>query len=472
MLRLNGEEIVECQTSLLQFTKTMFRGTKNEEFIENWHHVSICAALEKVFVGKTRRLIINIPPRYSKTEICINFIAWSMGIFPDSEFIMTSYSKRLAAKNSMGVRSLLESDVYGQIFPHAKVRADSRAKDEWRTTEGGTVYSAGSGGSLTGFGGGKGRADFGGAIIVDDPHKSAEAVSGQLRQRVLDWFDNTVKSRVNSPHTPIILVMQRLHELDLSGYLLNQNKGDLRAAEWEHLCIPVLDDSGCPLWEHMHPLEAIKSLEEANPYVFSGQYMQRPSPLGGGLFKDEWWQYYDELPPLEYLEIFADTAQKTKERNDFSVFMCAGVYEGKLYIVDICRGKWEAPELRRRARQFWVKHLGSGKQVTGRLRCMNVEDKSSGTGLIQDLSHDKSLPIPVFPIKRNIDKYTRAMNGQPYIECGKVFLPRESPWLHDFLVECSKFTSGMTHAHDDQVDTLLDAIDVLLSSSGKVSGAW
>lgn len=454
---LTLDQMVDCRTDLLSFTRTMFKARKGMEFVTNWHHEKLCNALERVVIGKCKRLIINIPPRYSKTELAVvNFIAWCMGNFPDSEFIHASYSKRLAANNTWGARALMEHELYCAIFGAPQFRKDSNAKDEYRTEQGGCVYAAGSDGTITGYGAGKLRDYFGGAIIIDDPHKAGEATSDVMRQNVIDWFSTTIESRTNSPDTPIIVIMQRLHEHDLSGWLLDGGNGE----KWDHVCIPVLDDADEPLWAFKHSRQELQRMDTANPYVFAGQYMQRPAPIGGGIFKDHWWKFYRTPPITKTRSIYADTAQKTKTHNDFTVFQCWGQTEaGQPVLLDQLRGKWEAPELLIQARAFWKKH----KAVTGmgNLRAIKCEDKVSGTGLIQTLRREG---IPILPIQRNVDKLTRAMDVAPMIESGNVLLPEDAPWLSDYLAEFSQFPNG---AHDDQVDPTMDAIDDMINKKSR-----
>lgn len=461
---MHPNEIADNRTDLLTFTKTMFRARKGQEFVENWHHAAICAALERVVIGQTKRLIINIPPRYSKTEIAvINFMAWCMGNFTDAEFIHASYSSRLAANNSYQCRAVVQSETYAEIFPSARLMNDSKARDEWRTTDGGCVYATGAEGTITGYGAGKLRDYFGGAIIIDDPHKAGEASSDTMRQNVLDWFQTTIESRCNSPDTPIIVIMQRLHEEDLTGWLLKGGNGE----KWEHLCIPVLDADDNPLWPFKHDRETLQRMESSNRYVFTGQYMQRPSPLGGGIIKGQWFGRYTIVPKMKYRKIYADTAQKTAERNDYSVFECWGHGEdNRIYLMDMIRGKWEAPELKRRAVEFWNKHAQPSQH--GALRKMVVEDKASGTGLIQDIRHDAKIPVQAQ--QRNKDKLTRVMDVTAYIESGYVMIPADAPFTSDFVSECEGFTADDSHMHDDQIDPMCDAINDMLIPDGEIPG--
>jgi predicted phage terminase large subunit-like protein len=467
-MNLSATEIATYRSDFLEFAKYMFHEMRGAPMKEAEFHRDICDKLERCVLGSVKRLIINIPPRSGKTEFAVKlFMAWCMGNWADSEFIHASYSKTLAALNTAGVRAIMQHESYEKVFGKPNLRNDSNAKDHFRTKEGGVVYAAGTDGTLTGLGAGKMRDTFGGAIIIDDPHKASEAASDTMRQNVLDWFSVTMESRLNNQNAPIIVIMQRLHEEDLSGWLLDGGNGE----EWEHLCIEAIKPNGESFWpdNSNFTLETLRRKEKANSYVFAGQYMQRPAPIGGGILKDAWWRYWSDkpmsgavvLPKLLNRTIYADTAQKTKEENDFSVFQCWGTdKEGRKYLLDQIRGKWEAPELMTQARAFWRKHKAEKSSELGYLKSMNVEDKVSGTGLIQTLSREG---IPVRGIKRNIDKVTRGLDAAPMVETGNVFLPIDAPWLSDFLAEASAFPNGK---HDDQLDPMFDAVvDVSVARS-------
>nr|DAM87584.1 MAG TPA: Large Terminase [Caudoviricetes sp.] len=461
--KLSADEIATLRCDLLEFSKYMFKARKGFDFVENWHHAKICEALERCFIGQYKRLIINIPPRYSKTELAVvNFMAWAIGNYPDCEFIHASYSKRLAANNTYQARAIAMSEEYHAVFGDIGMMADAKAKDEWRTKTGGCVYATGSEGTITGYGAGRLREGFGGAIIIDDPHKASEANSDTMRQNVIDWFQTTMESRLNSPDTPIIVIMQRLHEEDLAGWLQAGGNGE----EWHVLSIPAINPDDTALWPFKHSREKLAEMEASNPYVFAGQYMQRPAPKGGGLFKDSWWQWYDNSfvhPEWDYRVIYADTALKTKEHNDWSVFQCWGFKNGHAYLLDQIRGKWEAPELIKQARAFWDLHKSPINR--GVVRGMKIEDKASGTGLIQTL---KMEGVPVIPIQRSVDKFTRALDVLPQIEAGLVHLPKDAPWMPAYIGEFSVFPNGK---HDDQVDPTLDAISDNLVTGYNLS-AW
>jgi predicted phage terminase large subunit-like protein len=260
----------------------------------------------------------------------------------------------------------------------------------------------------------------------------------------------------------------KFHHLNLPA-IIDSNK---KRKKFTH-AIPIkhnLPDG--PLWSYKYDEKQIENLRQADPYTCASQYDQDPSPLGGSLFKAEWVRYYKlgSIIP-EYRFITADTAQKVKTVNDYSVLQLWGVLQGNLYLLDQLRGKWEAPELETNFVAFWSKHYNPTSTV-GKLRTAYVEDKASGTGLIQ---HIKRLTKPVIPIKaiqRNIDKVTRALDGVPYVASGKVFIPSDAKFTLDFVTELVVFSADMTHRHDDQVDTMLDAIDVAFMPNKKEAGTW
>jgi len=311
-------------------------------------------------------------------------------------------------------------------------------------------------------------------LIIDDPidASDANASSGILLQKCNDWFDSVFYSRLRDKKKgAIILIAQRLHQNDLTGHLLASANSD-----FEHCVIPVIEDTkGGKTYSYKNfkkfreednilfpAIEDEKELDRAKirlgKYGFSGQYQQKPSPAGGGIFKEEYWQYYDILPQLKYSIIVGDTAQKTKEINDYSVFECWGEgVDGNAYLIDIVRGKWEFPELETVCVAFWNKHK-SNTQI--KLRMLYIEDKSSGTGLIQKIK--KTYKIPIYGIKRDSkDKVERVSGIIGYIESGYVYLKKNAHWLSDFLFETSLFPNA---SHDDQVDPLTDAVDIIYNS--------
>jgi predicted phage terminase large subunit-like protein len=265
--------------------------------------------------------------------------------------------------------------------------------------------------------------------------------------------------------------MQRLNDKDVSAEAI--------ALGYDHLCLPMRFEHGLSKWvigagdprtvdnELMFPERfsetSVQELEKSlGKYAIAGQLQQRPSPLGGGLIKGIWFPRYSVLPIIKYRKIYADTAQKVKEHNDYSVFQCWGYADdGRIYLIDQVRGKWEAPELERTAVDFWNKHKTAG------LREMMIEDKASGTGLIQTIKRKGG--IPVRGIERSTDKLTRVMDGVGYVESGYVYLPDNQAWVSEFIAECEAFTPDDSHPHDDQIDPMMDARkDMLGSNRGMV----
>jgi len=436
-------ECALARRNLFCFSVALFRAS-GKQWVRNWHQEVICRALGRVAAGLTRRLIINIPPRYSKTELAVvNFIAWSMGNFPDSEFIHASYSKRLATNNAYHTRALMMSEAYQAVFPDVKLKDDSKAKDEFRTEQGGIVYATGAEGTITGYGAGKVRGGFGGAVIIDDPTKAGEAMSDVKRQNVIDWYQSTVESRCNSPETPIIVIMQRLHEDDLSGWLLHGGTGE----NWDHLCIPAINDDGEPLWPAKHDLHALQRMESADPYNFSGQYMQTPTPKGGGMFKTEWITRYREAPvERDIVRIVQswDTAYKAAQINDPSACTTWAETKDGYYLLHAFVKRMEYPELKRMA-----KTLADEWKPDALL----IEDKASGQSLIQELRGETR--HSVIAIHPENDKETRANAVTSMFEAGRVIFPYDAPWLDSIESELSTFPLGR---HDDQVDSVTQAL--------------
>tara|TARA_Y100000004_G_scaffold46437_1_gene50953 strand:+ start:318 stop:1784 length:1467 start_codon:yes stop_codon:yes gene_type:complete len=469
------------------FTRYFFKQRKRQKLIMNSHHYVIGKALDRVFSGEITRLIVNIAPRYTKTEeVVISFIARGFAMNPSAEFIHSSYADSLVMRNSMTIKDLVTHESFQELWP-MQLKKDSQSKKAWQIADhGGKLLAVSSGGTVTGFGAGLMQDGFTGALVIDDPLKPKDAYSDAVRSKINNQMTDTFLSRLAHKKVPIIIVMQRVHEDDMTGFLLNGGTGE----KWHHLCLPceITDETkqyntsefpyGIPieynipngaLWEYKHSLNDLEEMRKSDPYTTAAQYDQRPSPLGGGIFKDEWFKYYPSnvLPKLEFRFITGDTAQKTKEHNDRSAFGCWGVADNKLYLLDVVKGKWESPELRQTLREFYYKHRNHSAP-TGQLRFVYIEDKSSGTDLIQSLEDE----MPIFPVQRNVDKVTRAMDTVPYMASGKVYLPENADWLSDFKEEVRKFTPLMTHKFDDQVDMLMDGVKMGLMPYANEAGAW
>ena len=484
---ISRRQKVKCEKDHLAFTRHFFKARNGVEFRVNWHHVLISDAIERLLDGESKNIVINVAPGSSKTElVVINLIARGLAINPRARFLHISYSDDLALLNSGGAKDLVMSDEYQEYWP-LKVADDAKSKKRWNIEidgkKAGGVYAVSLGGQITGFRAGHMAEGWQGAIIIDDPLKVEDAYSETKRDAANRKIVSTVKSRKANPDTPIIVIMQRLAEQDPTGFI---KQGQV-PGNWEFIEIPALvtpdyldnlndkykelieesetdDDGRFSYWPYKEPLTDLLEMEKLQPYVFSGQYQQRPSPMGGGIIKGSEFIRYEIPPRILYRNIYADTAQKTAERNDYSVFECWGMGEnGKIYLLDLKRGKWEAPELRQAALDFWNKHRAVTNQ--GALRCMKIEDKASGTGLIQDIK--RGFGIPVYGIERNKDKLTRVMDVVSYITSGYVCIPANSPFVADFVSECEAFTANDSHMHDDQIDPMCDAISDMLALKPK-----
>jgi predicted phage terminase large subunit-like protein len=448
----------------------LFNKTGGKRWILKDFHVELANTLQAVYEGKITRLIINLPPRYGKTDmVSIVWPAWAMGRNPDSEFILTSYAEKLAIRNTYNMRSIITHEKYRQLFPDLGLMYDSHAKGRFHTTAGGVVLAAGTGGAVTGFGAGKVRSGFGGAFIIDDPVNAADFKSRREMQNVIDWFQAVVEQRLNNPGgTPIIVVMQRISDNDLSGWLMDGGNGE----KWHLLRFPAIKENGEALFPEKHSLQKLAETDRGNPYNFAAQFMQTPAPVGGGVIKEKDFQFYkdfSDLPKLDYIIITSDTAQKIKEHNDFSVFQAWGASASikKAFLLDQVRGKYQASQLRKVAKAFYDKwHIND----LAPLRGFYIEDKSSGTGLIQTLVSDDG--VPARGVQKDKDKYSCLMDVTQFIETGLVYLPLGKPFTKDFIGECCSFRPDMGHAHDDQVDTMCIALNKIFNDNSAPQVSW
>lgn len=454
---LDAVERELCRRSLAEFAKRAWRVLEPAAELKwGWALDAICLHLEAVTDGRITRLLMNVPPGSMKSLLTgVIWPAWEWGPkgMPEMRFVGTAHEETLAIRDSRRCRDLIKSDWYQALWP-LKLAADLDGKREFGNVNKG-IRQARSFTSMTGV-----RGD---RIILDDPISADNANSAAKLEAARVAFTETLPTRVNSEKSAIIVIMQRLNEKDVSGVILSMG------LPYVHLCIPMRYESAYKCrtsigWEDPRTVDGelmfperfgetqVKELEATlGSYGAAGQLQQRPSPRGGGMILTAWFKHYSVVPGLEFRFITADTAQKTAEQNDFSVFQCWGrSTTGQAVKLDQIRGKWEAPELLVHARAFWLKHQSINKG--SQLRAMYVEDKVSGTGLIQTLRREG---IPVIPVQRNKDKISRAYDAAPFIESGNVLLPIDAPWLSDFMAECESFPAG---AHDDQLDPMFDAI--------------
>ena len=436
-----------------------------------------------------RNLLITMPPRHAKSTFStILFPAYYIAKNPSRYIVSCSYNAQLAQDFGRQVRDIASQTEIGQAFPDFKMASDSRAQDVWRSDTGGAYFGVGIGGTTTGR-----PANL---LIVDDPVKAREdAESATQRNKVWDFYTAALSTRLqpdaNGQLPSQIIILTRWHPNDLAGRLMQTQ--DWQEGMWMHLDYPAIKTTGGlkvsridlppdhpkyikpgsgelskmspskrfvkeevehALWPERFPLSELKRRERLNPRDFASLYQQKPYIEGGNLIKSEWWRYYPtDLNPntFQSLIIAADTAFKKSEQADYSVAIVAGITaDGDIYIVNVERGKWDYPELRHRL--ITLNSLWRGRG----LRALYIEDKASGQSIIQDLRRESG--IAVVPYKVVHDKVSRVNGITPIIQGGRVFLPEAAHWLDTFIQECVAFPSAQ---HDDQVDALTIALDVL-----------
>ena len=432
----------KCIDSLLFFTRFIFKENTGNKFEVAPFHIELAQTLEKVSKGEIKRLIINIPPRYGKTEIAVKmFIAWSLAKNPAAKFIHLSYSDALALDNSSQTREYITGDAYQSLWP-LQLKKDSQSQKKWYTTAGGGVYATASGGAITGFGAGSG-----GAIIIDDPLKPDDAVSDVKRSFINNRYNTTIRSRVNSREVPIIVIMQRLHEEDLSGYLLDGGSGE----DWYHLKLAAIDKDNNSLWPSKHTFDELEAIRQADRYTFSGQYMQEPAPLEGGEWRKDWFNVINkaELPADVNWEMFIDGAYTKDTRNDPTGIQISGKSGDNLYILKSIDKYLEMPELKQFIESF-VKSCGVKVQQ------ILVEPKASGKSLVQLLRRETNFNVS--ELKTDFVKFSkieRARASSPFLEGGRVYLVKDN-WNDAYLQQVSTFPNAK---HDEHIDVTSYAIE-------------
>ena len=453
---------------LLYFTQIFYFLRTNRKFEipfppgRQSHYKIITDALMRVFDGKTKRLIINVPPRYGKTEMLIHFVAWSLAQYPDSNFLYISYAHTLAKKQTQTIRSILEMKEYKEVFD-VHIKSDVSAKDNFETTHGGSVYAAGAAGTITGRGAGISNCErFGGCIVVDDIHKPDEVTSDTIRESINDWYYSTLQSRLNSPNTPIIFIGQRLHEDDLAANLI-------KTGEWEKVILPSLDEAGNALDPTKHSVSMLMNMKRDMPYHFAAQYQQDPQPAGGGVFKKDWFVLHDVEPEILATFITVDTAETNKNYNDATVFSFFGIYKIKhgeietddyaIHWIDCHECHIEPKDLMTEFMSFYqgtLRHKVKPKLVA-------IERKSTGVTLLSTLKEFQGLQIhDIERTKASGSKTERFLEIQPFVARGFISLPRYGRHTHLCITQCSKITANDSHRSDDVVDTLYDAVKLAL----------
>ena len=444
------------RSDLYAFTQKVFPIVSGgDAFIPNWHIQAMTCALDEVMRGENNRLIINVPPRSLKS-ICASVAlpVYVLGHNPTRRIICVSYSAGLAGKLANDRRAVMRSPFYQRLFPGTRISAVKDTELEIMTTARGFCYATSVGGTLTGRGGN--------LIIIDDPMKPQDAYSDTARENEKQWFANTLLTRLdNKADDAIIVVMQRLHVDDLTGHLLEQYG-------WGLLNLPAIAEVEEKVWlgpntfhlrkpgDLLHPeREPMWALEDLKRSMgsadFSAQYLQQPVPRGGNLIKWDWFQTYDELPwrdAGDHVIVSWDTAMSGSELSDYSACVVLHVKGETVYVLDVVRERLEYPDLRRKVIEVhrrWKNYANSYALV--------IEDRGSGTSLIQDLKREG---IGAIGVKPTADKAIRMNAHTARIEAGHVHLPRKAGWLEEFRRELMLFPAGK---YDDQVDALSQGLD-------------
>jgi len=416
-------------------------------YVVNWHHKLICDKIDAWVAGDIKRLMIFTPPRHGKSSIVSERLpAYLLGRFSRCEVVATSYTKDLIVDKIKHAKSLLQSDLYRNIFPSTLV-GGKNTETIWETVLGGSCRCAGVDGGLTGFG-----FDFG---IIDDPHKGRkEAESLAVRKGTYDWYRSTFLNRIQA-HSRILIIQTRWHLEDLSGTLLELSKMDAKADQWEVVCLPAILDCepmagdirkrGEALWPGRFSLEMLNSMRANSlTYDWESVYQQRPLPAGGGKIKATWFdgKIIEKAPEGLQWSRFWDIAVSTKKTADFTASPAmAEDNDGNIYIRDMLRGQWEWPD----TRKLIIMTSALEKCPIG------IEVAGQQAGFFQDLLRDDALKgVVIKGYKPDGDKFTRALPWIARAEAGKVYLVRGS-WVMPFLDECQKFT-GHNDKNDDQID--------------------
>ena len=427
------------QNDFLSFVKHVW-----PDFVEGKHHKRIADKFNKLASGEIKRLIINMPPRHTKSEFGSYLLpAWMVGRNPKLKIIQSTNTTELSVRFGRKAKALIDSPEYQKVF-NTKLREDSQAAGKWETAQGGEYYAAGVGSAITGRG-----ADL---LIIDDPHSEQDAMNSQALERTYEWYTSGPRQRLQ-PGGSIIVIMTRWNEKDLTGRLLNAQK-EVKADQWEIVEFPAILPSGKPVWPEYWDVKDLESVKASIPLSkWNAQYMQNPTSEEGALIKREWWRAWeeDELPPLQHVIQSYDTAFMKKQTADYSAITTWGVFRPdedsppNLILIDSLKGRYEFPELRRIA----LEQYGYWNPET-----VIIESKASGLPLTYEL-RKMGIPVINFTPSKGNDKHTRVNAVSPMFESGLIWAPKEMEFAQEVIEECAAFPYG---DHDDLVDSMTQAL--------------
>ena len=428
------------QNEFLEFVRHVW-----PSFIAGSHHKIFAEKLERVARGELKRLIVNMPPRHTKSEFASYlFPAWVMGRSPHTKIIQATHTAELAVGFGRKVKNLLDSEIYRDVFPEIELARDAKASGRWSTNEGGEYYAVGVGGALAGRG-----ANL---CIIDDPVSEQDALSPTALDNIYEWYTSGPRQRLQ-PGGSIIIVMTRWSIRDLTAKVL-QKQAEGGADQWEVVEFPaIFPDTDNVLWPEFWSREELEGVRASIPVgKWNAQYLQNPTAEEGAIIKREWWNVWeaDAPPPCDYIIQSYDTAFTKSERADFSAITTWGIFypdegdEPAIILLDAEKGRWEFPELKDAALRLYKDYDPD---------MVLIEQKASGTPLTHEL-RQMGIPVSAFTPGRGADKFSRMNACAPVFESGMVWCP-ETRWSEEVVEECAAFPNG---EHDDLADSMTQAI--------------
>ena len=438
-LKQKKEGTRKAQENFLDFVKYMW-----PHFVEGTHHRIIAEKFDRIAKGTLKRLIVNMPPRHTKSEFASFMLpAFIMGKNPMTKIIQTSHTAELSQRFGRKTKQLIDSTDYKHIFPETLLQADSKAAGRWDTNAGGEYFAAGVGGAITGRG-----ADL---LIIDDPHSEQDALSETAMENAYEWYTSGPRQRLQ-PGGAIVLVMTRWSTVDLTGQLMKAQV-EPKADQWEVVEFPAIMDSGEPTWPEYWKVSELESVKASLAISkWNAQWMQKPTSEEGAILKREWWRPWaeKEIPDLHYIIQSYDTAFMKKETADYSAITTWGVFapedqRASLILLDARRGRYDFPELKDVALKeynYWEPEM------------VLIEAKSSGMPLTDELRR-AGIPVTNYTPTRGNDKRSRVNSVAPIFESGCVYYPEGRTFAEEVIEECAAFPYG---ENDDYVDTVTQAL--------------